>query len=152
MGGAERTWQGGKRGREVAPSSPFASLKPLVGEADNPAKGLEMLSDALRGYPNPLRLHVRLVSGEEDDESVEQWEVQAGTDGFQAAADGVKRRRRDRGDAPRDVDAYRPGRPGPYEALYTGRLRVGGDFEAAKAVTRYLSDSGFVDGIQVDTP
>ena len=42
-------------------------MKPLVGEADNPAKGLEMLSDALRGYPNPLRLHVRLVSGEKDD-------------------------------------------------------------------------------------
>ena len=28
----------------------------------------------------------------------------------------------------------------PYDALYAGKVRVGGDFEAAKAITRYLSD------------
>ena len=32
------------------------------------------------------------------------------------------------------------GRLAPYEALYSGRLRVGGDLEAAKSITRHLSD------------
>ena len=28
----------------------------------------------------------------------------------------------------------------PYEALYTGKLRVGGNFEVAKAITKHLTD------------
>lgn len=133
------TWQGGKRAREVAPSSPFARLKPLAGEEDDPAKGLELLSKALSDYPSPLRLNVRLVSGG-DDETVEHWEVQAG-------AKKPKAQRKE----PKDADVIvvmRPetwlqiaqGRLAPYDALYSGRLRVGGDFEAAKALTRHLSD------------
>jgi hypothetical protein len=138
------TWQGGKLSRQaLAQSSPFAPLKPIAGEGDDAAKGLQKLSQALSDYPSPLRLNVRLVSGGNDcgaDESVEHWEVQAGSKTARA-----------RQKEPKDADVIvvmRPetwmqiaqGKLGPYEALYSGRLRVGGDFEAAKALTRYLSD------------
>ena len=134
------TWQGGKRGREVGPSSPFACLKPLASDRDDAAKGLEMLNRALADYPRPVRLHVRLISGGDEDESIEHWEVQAGSKKSKALRK-----------EPKDADVIlvmRPetwkqiaqGRLAPYEALYTGRLRVGGDFEAAKAITRHLSD------------
>src|SRR6185312_372241 len=78
MRGAKMTWQGGKRAREVGPSFPFARLTPLAGEGDDPARALEMLGHALSDYPSPLRLEVRLVS-EGDDNSVEHWEVPAGS-------------------------------------------------------------------------
>ena len=124
------TWRGGKAVREVGPSSPFARLKPLAGEQDDPAKGLELLGRALSGYPTALRLHVRLVSGG-DGESVEDWGVQAGSKNSKAR----------RGE-PKNADVIVVMRPetwmqiaqgllAPYEALYTGRLRVGGDFVAA---------------------
>ena len=32
------------------------------------------------------------------------------------------------------------GQLAPYEALYTGKLRVGGDFELAKAIVKHLTD------------
>jgi SCP-2 sterol transfer family len=134
------TWQGGKLRRVDAPSSPFAPLKPLAADGDDPAKGIEMLSHALADFPEPLRLHVRLVSAGDDDEVVEHWEVQAGPKGARA-----QQKEPDGADV---IVVMRPetwveiaqGRLAPYEALYTGRLRVGGDFEAAKAITRHLSD------------
>jgi len=134
------TWQGGKRGRELAPSSAFAQLKPLVADADDAAKALKALSKALGSYQSPVRLHVRLVSGE-DGETVEHWDVQSG------AKDSPKAEQK----KPKRADVIvvmRPetwlliakGRLAPYEALYTGKLRVGGDMELAKAITRHLTD------------
>jgi hypothetical protein len=133
------TWQGGKRAREVGPSSPFARLKPLADEGDDPARAMEMLGDALSDYPSPLRLEVRLVSGS-DEEGVEHWEVPAGSNGS-----GVQHKQSKDPDV---IVVMRPetwmqiarGLLAPYEALYTGKLRVGGDFQAAKAITRCLSD------------
>jgi hypothetical protein len=138
------TWQGGKLSRQaLAQSSPFATLTPLVGDGDDVAKGLRKLSQALSDYPSPLHLAVRLVSGGGDsgvDETVEHWKVQAGLK-------TAKAQRKESKDAD-VVVVMRPetwlqiaqGKLAPYEALYTGRLRVGGDFEAAKALTRHLSD------------
>ena len=135
------TWQGGKRGRELGPSSPvFASLKAIATDRDDAAKCLQCLSTALGDFPKPVRMHVRLISGSGDDESVEHWEVQGGTK-------AAKAQRKE----PKNADVVvvmRPetwlqiaqGKLAPYEALYTGRLRVGGDFAAAKAITRHLSD------------
>jgi SCP-2 sterol transfer family protein len=133
------TWQGGKRRREVGPMSPFARLKPLAGTQDDPAKGFEMLARALRDYGSPVRLHIRLVTGTEG-ERIEHWEVQGGSKNAKAQPK-----------QPKDADVVVVMRPGtwteiaqgqlaPYDALYTGKLRVGGDFEAAKAITRHLSD------------
>lgn len=131
------TWQGGKRAREVGPVSPFARLRTLAGEQDEPAKGLENLAKALSDYESPVRLHVRLITG---GESVEHWEVQGGSKNAKA-----QRKK------PKDADVILVMRPetwtqiaqgqlAPYDALYGGKLRVGGDFEAAKAITKHLSD------------
>jgi len=113
-------------------------LKPLAGERDEPDKGLEKLAQALRDYDSPVRVHVRLITHE--GEGVEHWEVQAGST-------DAKAERKE----PKDADVILVMRPetwmqiaqgqlAPYEALYAGRLRVGGNFEAAKAITRHLSD------------
>lgn len=134
------TWQGGKLGREVRPVSAFARLKPLVVEADDPAKAVRALSKALGNYQRQVRLHVRLVSGE-DGTTVQHWDVQGG------AKSAAKAEQKE----PKQADvivAMRPetwlliaqGRLAPYEALYTGKLRVGGDMEIAKAITRHLTD------------
>lgn len=117
----------------------FARLKPLAEQRDDSATALEKLAQALRGYESPVRLHVRLVSGE-DGENVEHWEVQGGTKNSKA-------QRREPEDPnvvlvmrPETWDQIAQGQLAPYEALYTGKLRVGGDFEIAKALTRYLTD------------
>jgi len=133
------TWQGGKRGREVVPFPAFARLKPLAEAGDDPAKGLQKLAQALIDYGRPVRLHVRLISGQ-DEESVEHWEVQGGSK-------DAKAQRKE----PEDADVILVMRPetwaqiaqgqlAPYEALFAGELRVGGDFAEAKALTRHLSD------------
>ena len=72
------TWQGGKTAREAGPASPFAPLKPLADQQDAPARALELLGEALGDFPTPVRLHVRLLAGE-DGEQVEHWEVPAGS-------------------------------------------------------------------------
>jgi hypothetical protein len=138
------TWQGGKLSREaLLQQAAFAPLKAIAGEGDDAAKGLRKLSQALADYPSELRLNVRLVSGGNDsgsDESVGHWEVQAGSK-------TAKVRRKESKDA--DVIVVTraetwmqitQGKLPPYEALYSGRLRVGGDFDAAKELTRYLTD------------
>jgi SCP-2 sterol transfer family len=133
------TWQGGKTRTEPRPSSPFARLKPLAGEGDDPSKGLELLARALSDYPSPLRLEVRLVSGGAD-ENIEHWQIEAGSKDARPqlkqpdGADVIVVMRHE------TWMEIVQGRLAPYDALYTGRLRVGGDFEAAKAITRSLSD------------
>jgi hypothetical protein len=133
------TWQGGKRGKEVGPMPVFARLKPLASAQDDSAKGFQKLAQALSTYGSPVRLHIRLITGKED-ASVEHWEIVAGTK-------NAKAQRKE----PKDADVtlvmrtetwtqIAQGGLAPYEALYSGKLRVGGDFQAAKEITRHLSD------------
>lgn len=133
------TWQGGKRAREQK-SSTFARLKPLGKLQDDAATSLDYLAKALSGYNKPVRLHIRLVSGT-DGATVEHWEVLGGSKNAKAK----------KNTKPNDADVVvvmrretwaqiAQGMLAPYEALYTGKLRVGGDFEVAKAITKYLTD------------
>jgi putative sterol carrier protein len=135
------TWQGGKIGREARPLPAFAKLKPLASAQDDPAQALEKLAKALSNYATSVTLHVRLLSAK-DETTVEHWEIAVGTKNAKAVqkeaktADGdvivVMRRE--------TWSQIAQGHLAPYEALFTGKLRVGGDFQAAKDITRHLSD------------
>ena len=130
------TWQGGKRPREAPPRSPFARLAPLVGqEKTNIETSLRGLATALKGAKAKASLHLRLVSGTET-ETIDHWEV----------AGGKARRAEPKGAdvvvvmRPETWLAIARGELPPYEALISGKLRVGGDLEAAKEMVRSLSN------------
>ena len=133
------TWQGGKRGREVGPISPFARLKPLAVDQDDPEKGLNNLALALTGFGKPMLLQVHLVTGN-DGEPVEHWEIKAGSKDTKVQRKDSKK--------PDLIIVMRPetwtqiaqGLLAPYDALFAGKLRVGGDFEMAKNITKHLTD------------
>jgi SCP-2 sterol transfer family. len=114
-------------------------LKPLARPQDDSAKALEKLAQALREYGSPVRLHFRLITGKEE-ERVEHWEVHGGSKNAKATkakpkkADVVVVMR------PETWTQIAQGLLAPYEALYTGKLRVGGNFEVAKAITKHLTD------------
>jgi len=140
------TWQGGKIRGESLASSPFARLKPLATRQDDAAKSLEKLAQALSSYAHPVKMHIQLVSGA-DGETVEHWEVLGG----RKSATAKRKAPKDAKDA-KDADVVVVMRPetwtqiaqgllAPYDALFAGKLRVGGDFEKAKAITKHLSDS-----------
>jgi hypothetical protein len=133
------TWQAGKRPRAAGPLSAFARLKPLAGERDDPAKSLDKLAQALGNYGRSVRLHVRLVT-DKDGERVEHWEVQGGSMKGKALRKEPKKADVILVMRPETWTQIAQGRLAPYEALYTGKLRVGGNFEMAKAITRHLSD------------
>lgn len=131
------TWQGGKLPREAPPRSRFARLAPLVSQqkARDIEASLTGLANALKNAKAKGRVHLRLITGTET-ETVEHWEIAGG-----------KARRAE----PKGADvivAMRPetwlsiaqGELPPYEALLRGKLRVGGDFEAAKEMVRLLTD------------
>jgi putative sterol carrier protein len=133
------TWQGGKLQRELSPISEFGRLKAFAKDRDDPPAALKSLAGALGKFPKTLNLNVQLVSGGEDD-AVEHWHVLGGAKGAKAARAQPKK--------PDVIVVLRPetlmeiaqGRLAPYEALYTGRLRVGGDLAAAQALVRHLTD------------
>ncbi len=135
------TWQAGKLKRESGPDSVFARLKPFATDVDDAAKALTALSQALANYPSPVRLHVRLVSGDGEGEAIEHWDVESGA----KVAAKAERKPPEAADV---IVAMRPhtwmliaqGQLAPYEALYAGKLRVGGNMETAKAITRHLTD------------
>src|SRR5262249_29388670 len=125
LGNLKMTWQGGKLRREEPGPSTFARLRTLAGPQDDAAKSLEKLSKALSGLDKPVRLHIRLVTGA-DGETAEHWDVQGGSKGGKAKKG-----------KPKEADvvvAMRPetwaqiaqGQLAPYEALYSGKLRIGG--------------------------
>jgi hypothetical protein len=113
----------------------------LAGPQDDAAESLEQLSRALSGFGKPVRLHIRFVTGAES-EPVEHWDVQGGggsksgkaKKGKPKAADVVVVMRTD------TWSQIAQGQLAPYEALYSGKLRVGGDFEVAKAIVKHLTD------------
>ena len=133
------TWQGGKLRRDDVGTLSFAPLRTLARPQDDAAKSINQLSKALSGLGKQVRLHIGLVSGA-DGERVQHWDVQG----------GAKRGKVKKG-KPKEADVVIVMRPGtwadiaqgqlaPYEALYSGRLRVGGDFEMAKAIVKHLTD------------
>ena len=133
------TWQGGKLRRVEGGRLPFARLRRFAGQQDDAAKSLEQLAKALSGLGTLVRMHIQLVSGT-DGETVEHWEVHGGSKVGKAKKG-----------KPKDADVVvvmRPetwaqiaqGQLAPYEALYLGKLRVGGDFEKAKAIVKHLTD------------
>lgn len=130
------TWQGGKRPREEVVPAPFAPLRPLLaGHQQDDDESLHKLAHALRDYDSTVRIHIRLLH----DDKAEDWEVQGGR-----AARAARRQ-------PKKADVLvvvrretwlqiAHGRLSPFEALFAGRLRVGGNLEAAKRLTQHLSD------------
>ena len=140
------TWQGGKLRRETGPISSFARLKPMAGDRDDPAAALNGLAKALSGFRADVNLQVRLISGDDGGETVERWQVRGGAKA--AKAEKVAKAQRKEAKKPDVVVAMRPetwmliaqGRLAPYDALYTGKLRVGGNLEAAKAIVQHLTD------------
>ncbi|MGA9565584.1 MAG: SCP2 sterol-binding domain-containing protein [Candidatus Korobacteraceae bacterium] len=135
------TWNGGKlTATPVVPHVTFARLRPLdSSQQSDHAASFKRLSHALRDFGSQVRLHIRLVSGD-DGEKVAHWEVEGGT------AKATARRGR-----PKNADVHivmRPetwakiasGQLAPYDALLGGKLRVGGNLDTAKSITKHLSD------------
>ena len=123
------TWQGGKLRREMGPISHFAALKPLAQERDDPSAALKALAAALTGFRSKVSLHFRLVSGDEG-ETVQHWDVQGGLKNAKA-----QQKEPNRSDVtvvirPETLMEIAQGRLAPYEALYAGKLRVGGNLES----------------------
>jgi hypothetical protein len=121
------------------PSPRFAPLRALVTvQPKDVADTFDGVAKALKDYEGPIRLHVRLVDGEK----VDHWDVQSGV-----AKPAAKRGH------PKSADvliAVSPdiwlqivqGRLSPFDALFAGKLRIGGDVEVAKRVARYLTAPG----------
>jgi putative sterol carrier protein len=135
------TWQGGKVRHENIAAVPFARLRALAGPQDDAARSVEQLSKALSGFGKPVSVHIQLVSGA-DGETVEQWDVQGGAKGAKAKKGAPKKADVLVIMSPETWAQIAQGQLAPYEALYTGRMRVGGDFEKAKAIVRHLTDPG----------
>jgi putative sterol carrier protein len=130
------SWQAGKKAAET-PGPQFARLRPLAETHQNePDKTIESLANALKTYERPVRIHIRLTDGEKFD----HWEVETGK--------GSSKARRH---TPKDADVHlvlrhetweqiARGDLAPFDALVAGKMRVGGDLELAKSITRHLSD------------
>jgi putative sterol carrier protein len=131
--------QGGKPIRETLrpKTSPFAPLKSLVsGRGRDVAASLSKLSQFLGSFEKPLRIHIQLIDGD----ATEDWEVAAGS------KKGSARRLKPKSSDVRVVlrkDTWLQiagGRLSPFDALFNGKLRIGGDVALAKRVVRHLSD------------
>ncbi|MFO0991270.1 MAG: SCP2 sterol-binding domain-containing protein [Hyphomicrobiales bacterium] len=133
------TWQGGKLRREMGPISEFAPLKSLAAQHDDPSVVLKALAEALSEFPDKISLHVRLVSGDSA-ETVQHWDVQGGSKNAKALQKEPKKSDVTVVMRPETLMEIAQGRLAPYEALYSGRLRVGGNMDAAKAIVEHLTD------------
>ena len=134
--------EGGKRIRDsgLGPASPFARLQPLVTDtARDVGSSMTKLVEALVSYEAPARIHLRLIDDGEG-EGTDHWDVEAGS--AQATA---------RQGQPKEPDVtvvlrrgtwmqIAQGQLSPFDALFNGKLRVGGDVELAKRLARHLSD------------
>jgi hypothetical protein len=134
------TYQGGKKAREenVAPSSTFACLQPLLeGHEQDIPESLQRLAQALGSYDSPVRLQIRVIG---EDQTVNSWDVKDGS-----ASSAARRSKAKAGDVVVVVRhetwlQIAQGRLAPFDALFEGKLRVGGDLELAKSITQHLSD------------
>ena len=134
------TWNGGKlTATPVVPHVTFARLRPFAStKKNNDATSFQGLSRGLRDYGEKIRLHIQLIAN--DGGKVSHWDVEGGT------SKATARRGR-----PKNADVHLVMRPetwaqiaggqlAPYDALFGGKLRVGGNFEMAKRITEHLSD------------
>jgi hypothetical protein len=133
--------QGGKQIRTAVgdrPPSPFAPLRPLLkSHEQNAADGLRKFAAALAGLGARVRLHVQLLDGE----AVEHWSIEGGT-GRKPTAHRRTPKQADVRLVMRHTTwlAIAQGRLSPFDALFAGRMRFGGDSELGKRVARHLSD------------
>jgi putative sterol carrier protein len=132
--------QGGKPIRATLPpkTSPFAPLKPLVsGRGRDVEASLSKLSQSLGSFEKPLHVHVQLIDGDE----TEHWEIAAGSK--KGSAKKQKKPRIAEVHVVLRKDTWLQiagGRISPYDALFKGKLRIGGNVELAKQLVRHLSD------------
>jgi hypothetical protein len=132
--------QGGKNVREpLSTPVPFARLRPLIGiggsDLDASLKGL---SQALGDFGSQVRIHIHLLQGTD---KVDHWEVEGGS----AKKAKVRHGRPESADVhvvmrPETWTQIASGQLAPYEALFSGKLRVGGKLELAKSIAQHLSD------------
>ena len=132
--------QGGKTIRAAVgdrPPSPFAPLRPLLQTHEqDPSEGLRKLSVALGGLGARVRLHVQLVDGD----GVAHWSIEGG------AGKAVAHQRTPKQSDVRVVMkrttwlAIAQGRLSPFDVLFAGQMRFGGNSELGKRVVRHLSD------------
>jgi hypothetical protein len=124
------------------PASSFAPLKPLLASHEHDVgESLTRMATALGSLKSPVKLHLRFV----DDETVEHWEVEAGRRSSGARRQGARPTKASAADV---VIAVRQetwlliaqGALRPFDALYAGKLRVGGNIELAKRIAEHLSD------------
>jgi SCP-2 sterol transfer family len=132
--------QGGKQIRAAAgdrPPTPFAPLRPLLKPHEqDAANGLRKLAAALAGLDTRVRLHVQLL----DSEAIEHWSIEGGT-GKPTAQRRTPKRPNVRLVLRRTTWlAIAQGQLSPFDALFAGRMRFGGDSELGKRVARHLSD------------
>jgi len=131
---------GGKKIRAAVgdlPQSPFAPLRPLLqAHEEDAADGLNKLATALVDFGTPVRMHVQILDGDK----LENWTVKSGT-----------RRGTAQRSVPKEADlrlvlrratwlAIAQGRLSPFDALFAGRMRFGGNPELGKHVAHHLSD------------
>ena len=132
--------EGGKSSRDELVDrrgTGFAPLRPLVADGAADAEpAVRGLAEALVGVDRPGRIQLRLVEGEE---AVETWDVQPGSS---TRANGEGEPELIVVLSPATWNEIAAGRLAPYDALFAGRMRVGGDVELGKRVTRHLSHPG----------
>lgn len=131
------TWQGGKRAPEQNVPTAFAPMQQLLeAHKQDPEESFQNMAQALKNYEAPVRIHIRLLN----EEQVEHWEVAGGS-----AKPAAHRKEPKKADVVVIVRRetwmqIAQGRLSPFDALFSGKLRVGGDIEAAKRIAQHLSD------------
>ena len=131
------TWQGGKRPPDQNAATAFAPMKKLLEEhKQDPEESFNKLAQGLKNYEAPVRVHFRLLN----EDQVIHWEVEGGA-GKSAA----------RRNEPKQADVVvvvrretwlqiAQGQLSPFDALFSGKMRIGGNIEAAKRIAQHLSD------------
>lgn len=137
------TWQGGKKPTDAAASAvKFAPLRPLItGPNVDLGMGLKNASQALRDFGSQVHIHVQFVTPDAAaGEKVDHWGVDGGTpdatahQGRPASADVHIVMR------PETWTQIAMGQLAPYDALFGGTLRIGGNLDTAKRIVQHLSD------------
>lgn len=135
------TSEGGKKIRPApgdVQTSPFAPLRPFMQSQEQDVDdGLRKLSAALDDFDMPVRLHVEVLDGSE----VQRWNIEGGR-GRSSVDRGAAESKADIRVVVRRETWLRiaQGTLSPFDALFAGRLRVGGDTELAKRLVQHLSD------------
>ena len=134
--------EGGKRrhdGLSGAPrTSPFAPLRTLLRPHEqDAATGLRNLSSELKSFGSRVRIHVQLVDGEKTD----HWTIESGKGKPTVQNSQPKKAELVVVLRPETWIAIAQGRLSPFDALFAGKLRFGGNGMLGKQVVQHLSDS-----------